>query len=124
MMNYLTTKLTIGKVDSQALVRGEELLTKWRQLTTAHDKSFETVTIALVGKYTNLHDSYLSVIKSLEHASMRCNRRLKIEWVESTNLEEAKKKKIFQNTTRLGIMSVKLMVFWYLVDLDLVVLKV
>ncbi|KAF6048004.1 CTP synthase [Candida parapsilosis] len=91
MMNYLTTKLTIGKVDPQALAKGEELLNKWRHLTTAHDKSFETVTIALVGKYTNLHDSYLSVIKSLEHASMRCNRRLKIEWVESTNLEEGKK---------------------------------
>lgn len=116
MMNYLTTKLTIGKVDSQALVRGEELLTKWRQLTTAHDKSFETVTIALVGKYTNLHDSYLSVIKSLEHASMRCNRRLKSNGLNQPIWKKRKKKKIFQNTTRLGIMSVKLMVFgtWWI----------
>lgn len=88
MMKYLTKKLTIGEVSKEALVRGENLLTKWTQLTSSHDRSFETVTIALVGKYTHLHDSYLSVIKSLEHASMRCNRRLRIEWVESTNLEE------------------------------------
>ncbi|KAG7663050.1 URA7 [[Candida] subhashii] len=88
MMKYLTKKLTIGQVPKEAAIKGEQLLSKWRQLTTSHDKSFETVTIALVGKYTHLHDSYLSVIKSLEHASMRCHRRLRIEWVESSNLEE------------------------------------
>ncbi|EMG47952.1 URA7 CTP synthase [Candida maltosa Xu316] len=92
VMKYLTRRLNITDIDKQAIVKGEQLLTKWRSLTSSHDKSFETVTIALVGKYTHLHDSYLSVIKSLEHASMRCNRRLKIEWVESTNLEEETKK--------------------------------
>ncbi|KAI5956293.1 hypothetical protein KGF54_000768 [Candida jiufengensis] len=91
IMKFLTKKLNIGEVDSNSLIKGEELLSKWKHLTSAHDKSFETVTIALVGKYTHLHDSYLSVIKSLEHASMRCNRRLKIEWVESTNLEDTMK---------------------------------
>lgn len=91
MMNFLTKKLTIGEIPQAALHKGEQLLQKWRQLTSSHDKSFETVTIALVGKYTHLHDSYLSVIKSLEHASMRCNRRLKVEWVESTDLEEGMK---------------------------------
>ncbi|KAI3403564.2 URA7 [Candida oxycetoniae] len=97
MMKFLMKKLTIGEVDPQASVKGEQLLTKWINLTTAHDKSFETVTIALVGKYTHLHDSYLSVIKSLEHASMRCNRRLKIEWVESSNLEEEMKQENLSN---------------------------
>ena len=91
-MKYLTKRLAIGEIDKASITRGEELLTKWRHLTTSHDRSFETVTIALVGKYTHLHDSYLSVIKSLEHASMRCHRRLKIDWVESTNLEEETKK--------------------------------
>ncbi|RLV91681.1 CTP synthase [Spathaspora sp. JA1] len=91
MMKYLTKKLEIGEIDGAALTKGEELLSRWKHLTTSHDKSFETVTIALVGKYTHLKDSYLSVIKSLEHASMRCNRRLTIEWVESTNLEEETK---------------------------------
>lgn len=92
VMNYLTKRLAIGEIDKQSLAKGEALLSKWRHLTSSHDKSFETVTIALVGKYTHLHDSYLSVIKSLEHASMRCNRRLKIEWVESSDLEEDTKK--------------------------------
>jgi len=45
------------------------------------------VSIALVGKYTNLQDSYISVIKSLEHASLRCNRKLDLHWVDSSDLE-------------------------------------
>jgi CTP synthase len=45
------------------------------------------VSITLVGKYTNLQDSYISVIKSLEHASLRCNRKLDLHWVDSSDLE-------------------------------------
>lgn len=93
MMKYLTRKLHLNDSDlsPDALTRGEKLLNKWEELTSRHDRSFQTVTIALVGKYTNLKDSYLSVIKALEHSSMRCNRKLKIEWVESTSLEEGAK---------------------------------
>lgn len=52
-----------------------------------HDRLFESVSIVLVGKYTNLQDSYISVIKSLEHASLRCNRKLDLHWVDSSDLE-------------------------------------
>jgi hypothetical protein len=44
------------------------------------------VRIALVGKYTDLHDTYLSVVKALLHASLACNQKLTIEWVDSTAL--------------------------------------
>lgn len=93
IMKFLTKKLSIdsSKLKSDKVENGNKLLSRWKKLTSAHDKSFETVTIALVGKYTHLKDSYLSVIKSLEHSSMRCNRKLKIEWVESSNLEELAK---------------------------------
>lgn len=40
---------------------------------------FESVSIVLVGKYTSLQDSYMSVVKALEHASMRCGRKLILE---------------------------------------------
>ncbi|KAK9865101.1 hypothetical protein WJX84_004859 [Apatococcus fuscideae] len=48
--------------------------------------------IAMVGKYTGLSDAYLSVIKALQHACLKCNRRLEIEWVEAAELEEEGKK--------------------------------
>lgn len=89
MMRFLAKKLNLDTslLTSDACEKGERLMSSWRTLTSAHDKAVETVTIALVGKYTNLKDSYLSVVKALEHSAMRCYRKLKIEWVESSNLE-------------------------------------
>lgn len=68
--------------------RGARTWTEWKNLTISQERLFETVDIALVGKYTNLHDSYLSVIKSLEHSAMRCNKKLNLIWVDASNLEE------------------------------------
>lgn len=86
----LTAHLSLSeiKLSTEQIKNGEKLLNRWSELCDRVDRSFETVTIAIVGKYTNLHDSYLSVIKSLEHASMKISRRLQILWVESTDLED------------------------------------
>nr|7RMV_A Chain A, CTP synthase [Saccharomyces cerevisiae]7RMV_B Chain B, CTP synthase [Saccharomyces cerevisiae]7RMV_C Chain C, CTP synthase [Saccharomyces cerevisiae]7RMV_D Chain D, CTP synthase [Saccharomyces cerevisiae]7RMV_E Chain E, CTP synthase [Saccharomyces cerevisiae]7RMV_F Chain F, CTP synthase [Saccharomyces cerevisiae]7RMV_G Chain G, CTP synthase [Saccharomyces cerevisiae]7RMV_H Chain H, CTP synthase [Saccharomyces cerevisiae] len=81
MIDYLHARL---KLDEISLTEEEELLSKWKATTGNFD---ETVKIALVGKYTNLKDSYLSVIKALEHSSMKCRRKLDIKWVEATDLE-------------------------------------
>ena len=43
------------------------------------ERWFDKVNIVLVGKYTSLQDSYMSVIKALEHAAMRCQRKLVLE---------------------------------------------
>ncbi|CCH42082.1 CTP synthase [Wickerhamomyces ciferrii] len=89
MTKYLTQRLSLDSlnVKPEAKAKGEDLLNRWKVLTTKYDRSFETVKIALVGKYTHLKDSYISVIKSLEHSSMRVSRRLEIVWVEASDLE-------------------------------------
>ena len=51
------------------------------------DNLGEDVHISIVGKYTGLTDSYLSVIKGLQHASYAVNRTLVIDWIEASNLE-------------------------------------
>lgn len=56
---------------------------RWRSA----ERLFDTVQIVLVGKYTTLQDSYMSVVKALEHASMKCGRKLELKWVDSSNLE-------------------------------------
>jgi len=89
MIDYLHNRLhlcdiTLSDDDKQ---KGNELLAKWKKTTGNFDASMETVKIALVGKYTNLKDSYLSVSKALEHSSMKCRRKLDIMWVDSTDLE-------------------------------------
>jgi CTP synthase (UTP-ammonia lyase) len=40
------------------------------------ERFYETVSIVLVGKYTDFADSYMSVTKALEHAAFRCRRKL------------------------------------------------
>lgn len=69
-------------------------LPEWEQLSDKVENCDQTIRIGVVGKYTGLSDSYLSVIKSLSHASIACNLKLKIVWINSVHLEDfhAKKK--------------------------------
>lgn len=91
----LITQLTsIFRLDSYSIptslvAKGQSVWHDWKTLTTSQDRFLESekVSIALVGKYTNLHDSYISVIKSLEHSAMACGRKLDLVWVDATNLE-------------------------------------
>ncbi|KAF2008596.1 CTP synthase-like protein [Aaosphaeria arxii CBS 175.79] len=77
-------KLTIS---SPLQSKGINTWNQWKSLTNTENRYFDTVTIALVGKYIELHDSYLSVIKSLEHSAMRCQRKLNLIWVDAEHLE-------------------------------------
>lgn len=47
-------------------------------LSNSYDKFDDQVTIALVGKYTVLKDSYISVFKALKHAAFACGRQANI----------------------------------------------
>jgi len=67
--------------------KGVALWELWKD-TVVPKQHLETVDIVLVGKYTALMDAYLSVRKSMEHASMRCHRRLNLIPVDSEHLEE------------------------------------
>jgi CTP synthase len=52
--------------------------------------SQKEITIGIIGKYTFVHDSYLSIIKALEHAGPYLGAKVKIKWIESTDLEDKK----------------------------------
>ncbi len=64
------------------------LLAEWRKMALHLDTLEQEVRIAMVGKYTGLSDAYLSVIKSLQHAAMAVDRKLVIDWVEASHLED------------------------------------
>merc|ERR1719464_204152 len=59
----------------------------WALMADAMEGWEDTVQICLIGKYTGLQDSYLSVIKALQHAAIACHRKLDLQWVEATDLE-------------------------------------
>ncbi|KAG0313395.1 CTP synthase ura7, partial [Podila horticola] len=90
MVDYLWKRLNIEKTISitPALKeKGIDMWRKWNQLTSAQERLHDSVTIVLVGKYTNLQDSYASVVKALEHASLNCHKKLIMKWVEASDLE-------------------------------------
>ncbi|XVE53412.1 hypothetical protein DITRI_Ditri03aG0000900 [Diplodiscus trichospermus] len=65
-------------------------LTEWTARTKVYDMLHDhPVKIAMVGKYIGLKDSYLSVLKALLHASVGCRKKLVVEWVEASHLEDS-----------------------------------
>ena len=63
------------------------ILDEWRMMADKVDTWEDEVRIAMVGKYTGLSDSYLSVIKALQHSALAVGRKLQIDWIESTDLD-------------------------------------
>ena len=61
-------------------------LTEWRQMVDRIDNEKKNVNIALVGKYVELHDAYLSVAEALRHAGYYHNSKVNINWIDSENI--------------------------------------
>ena len=65
---------------------------EWEGFVNKIRNAEKEVKVAIVGKYTNVHDSYLSIIKALEHAGPYNGAKVKIKWIESTDIEDGKLK--------------------------------
>ncbi|MBR6380548.1 MAG: CTP synthase [Lachnospiraceae bacterium] len=63
-------------------------LYEWKDLVQRIAGREHTVTIALVGKYVQLHDAYLSVAEALTHAGFALSARVKIRWLDSEEIDE------------------------------------
>lgn len=61
---------------------------EWEQGERRYAKATGHVTIAIVGKYTNLEDAYLSVIESVKSAAIFHGRKAQIVWIDSEKLEK------------------------------------
>ena len=61
-------------------------LKDWTAMIDAWKHPEHKVEIALVGKYVSLHDAYISVVESLEHAGVANSADVKIRWVDSERI--------------------------------------
>jgi CTP synthase len=66
---------------------GEPDLSDWTQMLDALRNPTQTVNIAMVGKYVELHDSYISVNEALKHGGIETRSAVNIEWIDSESLE-------------------------------------
>ncbi|HHS49572.1 MAG TPA: CTP synthase (glutamine hydrolyzing) [candidate division Zixibacteria bacterium] len=64
--------------------------TVWRKLVDKIKHPSREVNIAICGKYTQLRDSYASIIEALIHAGAENDARVNISWIETTAIEDRK----------------------------------
>lgn len=79
--DYLVKRLRL----SQA---GEPDMREWRKIVERIRAPKPSVSMAIVGKYTALHDAYMSVREALNHAAWECGRDVEVVWIPSGDLEE------------------------------------
>ncbi|RLF01476.1 MAG: CTP synthetase [Thermoprotei archaeon] len=65
-------------------------LAKWQKLVDAILNPEREVTIAICGKYTDLHDSYASILEALTHAGAHLKTKVRVKWIETTKIEQGK----------------------------------
>ncbi len=62
---------------------------KWEELINKYNNVEKEVTIAIVGKYVELEDAYLSLRESLYHAGINLKTKVNIAWINSENLNRS-----------------------------------
>ncbi|WP_300259347.1 CTP synthase, partial [Clostridium sp.] len=84
--NLVCEKLHLGCKD----IDNREWIDMVQRIKNLQDE----VTIALVGKYVELHDAYISVVEALNHGGLANNTNVKIKWINSEELESQDVEKV------------------------------
>lgn len=72
-------------------------LTDWKAVVEALRTPISEVTIALVGKYTQLHDAYISVVEALKHGGISNRCVVNIKWVDSETVTKDNVRELLQD---------------------------
>ncbi|HPF21692.1 MAG TPA: CTP synthase, partial [Syntrophomonas sp.] len=76
---------------------GEADLREWEEMVQRVRNLDKKITIALVGKYVELPDAYLSVVESLKHAGFQYNTEVSIKWIDAEDIEKEGPEKLLQD---------------------------
>ena len=79
--------ITIKKLHLKSKVDKPDL-SDWRDLTERMKNRDHTTKIAMVGKYVELQDAYISIVEALDHGGIVNNTEVDIKWVHAEELEE------------------------------------
>lgn len=72
-------------------------LDEWEKMIDDVKNPTRNVRVALVGKYTSLHDAYISVVEALKHGGIAHKASVEIEWVNSEEVTRENAVSIFEN---------------------------
>lgn len=86
--NFLKQNIDINILEHFNLPIKPINMDKWNDLVNTVNNLEKTIEISLVGKYVELKDAYLSVAEALSHAGYNHNTKVKVNWVNSEELEK------------------------------------
>ncbi len=75
-------------LDRLRLNAGPADLTEWDEVVDASEHPVDEVRIAVVGKYIDHQDAYKSLAEALKHGGLRQRTKVKLKWLESSEIEE------------------------------------
>ncbi|HEY5849621.1 MAG TPA: CTP synthase, partial [Lysobacter sp.] len=75
-------------LDRLRINAGPADLTEWDEVVDASEHPVDEVRIAVVGKYIDHQDAYKSLAEALKHGGLRQRTRVKLKWLESSEIEE------------------------------------
>ena len=90
-------------VESLRLPIPERDMAQWRGLVEAVKEPKRTLAIAVVGKYVDLQDSYISVKEALLHAGLHHKRDIQVIWVASEQIEEEGPERLLRSASGIVI---------------------
>ena len=62
-------------------------ISKWQKVSRTYNTFSESVKIAIIGKYVDLKDSYVSVYQALLHSGAKYSKKIEIDWIDSEKFE-------------------------------------
>lgn len=91
-------KENLGKLisDNLSLNAKTGKLSNWTEIISKVNNSKKSLKVAIVGKYVELQDSYLSVKESLVHAGISNQSEIQIEWINSEEIKSTNVAQIFE----------------------------
>ncbi len=75
-------------VESLGLAATQRDMADWRMMVEAIRAPKQSMSIAVVGKYVDLRDSYISVKEALHHAGLAHGRDIELRWIHAEDIEE------------------------------------
>ena len=74
-------------------------LNDWTEMVDNLRHPTQDVAIALVGKYTQLHDAYISVVEALKHGGIYSHTTVRIKWIDSETVTEENADRLFADVS-------------------------
>lgn len=76
----------LGLGDRISLEAEQQARQRWSDYVSSYRNAATPLTIGITGKYTSVRDSYASIIQALEHAGTHQAAKVRIEWIDTTDI--------------------------------------